>query len=433
MISKSFGLLFYLKKPRNEGQKERSIFLRVTVDGAFKEFSIYRKCSKDRWNQKTGRAIVGKAAGRRPSSAPDDDAAALNAYLDTLTAKVHEARHQLIMSGKPVTAEAVRDFIQGRETTAERPHLLLEIFQYHNDQVKTLVGKEFAKGTLTKFNTVLNHTRSFLQWKYKLDDIDIRKLDYEFITELEFWYKSVQHVEHNTTMKYIACVKKMAILALRNGWLQRDPFIGFSIALREVERHALTTEELERMASKSFAIERLGQVRDIFLFSCYTGLAYTDLQKLKRSEISTGIDGGKWIFTRRKKTDTASRIPLLPMAQLILDKYLDHPLCLKKDMVLPILSNQKMNQYLKEIADVCQIDKHLTFHIARHTFATTITLSNGVPIETVSKMLGHRNLKTTQHYAKILDRKVSNDMQALKERLSPKPIARGQEDEKKTV
>jgi site-specific recombinase XerD len=433
MISKSFGLLFYLKKPRNEGQKERSIFLRITVDGAFKEFSIYRKCSKDRWNQKTGRAIVGKAAGRRPSSAPDDDAAALNAYLDTLTAKVHEARHQLIMSGKPVTAEAVRDFIQGRETTAERPHLLLEIFQYHNDQVKTLVGKEFAKGTLTKFNTVLNHTRSFLQWKYKLDDIDIRKLDYEFITELEFWYKSVQHVEHNTTMKYIACVKKMAIRALRNGWLQRDPFIGFSIALREVERHALTTEELERMAGKSFAIERLSQVRDIFLFSCYTGLAYADLQKLKRSEISTGIDGGKWIFTRRKKTDTASRIPLLPMAQLILDKYLDHPLCLKKDMVLPILSNQKMNQYLKEIADVCRIDKHLTFHIARHTFATTITLSNGVPIETVSKMLGHRNLKTTQHYAKILDRKVSNDMQALKERLSPKPIARGQEDEKKTV
>jgi site-specific recombinase XerD len=172
------------------------------------------------------------------------------------------------------------------------------------------------------------------------------------------------------------------------------------------------------MAAKRFLMERLGQVRDIFLFSCYTGLAYADLQKLTPLEISTGIDGGKWIFTRRQKTDTPSRIPLLPMAQQILERYIDHPLFREKDKVLPILSNQKMNQYLKEIADACQINKHLTFHIARHTFATTITLSNGVPIETVSKMLGHRNLKTTQHYAKILDRKVSQDMQVLKEKLA---------------
>ncbi|HUB61340.1 MAG TPA: site-specific integrase, partial [Puia sp.] len=372
MISKSFGLLFYLKKPRNESQRERSIFLRITVDGLFKEMSIHRTWSKDRWNQRTGRAIVSKATGRRAVNAPssqDEEAAALNAYLDTVTAKVHEARHQLIMSGKPVTAEAVRDFVQGRpKTNAERPHLLLEIFQYHNDQVKALVGKEFSKGTMTKFNTVLKHTRAFLQWKYKADDIDIRKLDYEFITELEFWYKSVQHVEHNTTMKYIACVKKMAIRALRNGWLQRDPFMGFNMALREIEREALTSEELERMATKSFDVQRISQVRDIFLFSCFTGLAYADLQKLKRSEISIGIDGGKWIFTRRQKTDTPSRIPLLPMAQQILEKYLDHPICREKDKVLPIMSNQKMNLYLKEIGDACHITKHLTFHIARHTF-----------------------------------------------------------------
>lgn len=435
MISKSFGLLFYLKKPRNEGQKERSIFLRITVDGTFKEMSIHRTCSKDRWNQKTGRAFVGKSFGRRAASTTstqDEAAAALNAYLDTLTAKIHEARHQLLMSGKPVTAEAVRDYVQGRETNPERPHMLLEIFRYHNNQVKALVGKEFSKGTMTKFNTVLKHTRAFLLWKFKADDIDIRKLDYEFITELEFWYKSVQHVEHNTTMKYIACVKKMVIRALRNGWLQRDPFMGFNMALREVEREALTTEELERMAAKSFSVQRISQVRDIFLFSCFTGLAYADLQKLKRSEISTGIDGGKWIFTRRQKTDTPSRIPLLPMAQQILEKYLDHPICREKDKVLPILSNQKMNLYLKEIGDACQINKHLTFHIARHTFATTITLGNGVPIETVSKMLGHRNLKTTQHYAKTLDRKVSQDRQALKERLQWKPILGNGTDRQKT-
>jgi len=288
--------------------------------------------------------------------------------------------------------------------------------------VKALIGKEYSKGTLTKFNTVLKHTRSFLQWKYKVEDIDIRKLDYEFITELEFWYKSVQHCDHNATMKYIACVKKMAIRALRNGWLHRDPFLGFNMALREVDREALTVEELETMAGKSFATARLAQVRGIFLFSCYTGLAYANLQKLQRSEISTGIDGGKWIFTRRQKTDTASRIPLLPTAEEILDRYALYPQCQIKGQVLPILSNQKMNAYLKEIADCCGIKKQLTFHIARHTFDTTITLSNGVPIETVSKMPGHRNLRTTQHYAKILDRKVSQDMQALKEKLLAKPV-----------
>jgi site-specific recombinase XerD len=436
MISKSFGLLFYLKKHHGDKKVHRPIYLRITVDGVMKEMSIHRSWDPKRWDARTGRAILAKAtAGRKSASlaspSPDAEAHTLNAYLDTVQAKVHEARHQLIMSGKPVTAAAVRDFVQGRETSPERPHTLLEIFQYHNDQVKALVGKEFSKGTMTKFNTVLN-TRAFLQWKYKADDIDIRKLDYEFITELEFWYKSVQQVEHNTTMKYIACVKKMAIRALRNDWLQRDPFMGFNMALREVEREALTADELERMAAKSFSVQRISQVRDIFLFSCFTGLAYADLQKLKRSEISTGIDGGKWIFTRRQKTDTASRIPLLPMAQQILEKYLDHPMCREKDKALPILSNQKMNLYLKEIGDACHITKHLTFHIARHTFATTITLGNGVPIETVSKMLGHRNLKTTQHYAKILDRKVSQDMQALKERLQCKPISTNEADRQKT-
>jgi site-specific recombinase XerD len=430
MIPKSFGLLFYLKKQHGDKKVYRPIYLRITVDGVMKEVSIKRAWDPKRWDPKAGRAIVANPpTGRRSASkqvqpmTPDDEAQALNAYLDTLQAKVHEARHRLLMNGKPITASSVSNIVQGKEAEGERPHLLLEIFQYHNDQVKALVGKEYSKGTLTKFNSVLRHTRAFLQWKYKADDIDIRKLDFEFVTELEFWYKTVRHCDHNTTMKYIACVKKMAIRALRNGWLMRDPFMGFNLALREVEREALTPEELETMAGKNFAMNRLAQVRDIFLFSCYTGLAYADLQKLKRSEISTGIDGGKWIFTRRQKTDTPSRIPLLPMAETILVRYAGHPQCLAKDRVLPILSNQKMNAYLKEIADCCGITKRLTFHIARHTFATTITLSNGVPIETVSKMLGHRNLKTTQHYAKILDRKVSQDMQALKEKLAAKAIA----------
>jgi hypothetical protein len=266
MISKSFGLLFYLKKHHGDKEVHRPIYLRITADGVMKEMSIHRTWDPARWNTKAGRAVTDRRPLKKPPQpgTPEAEAPALNAYLDTVQAKVHEARHQLLMSGKPVTAGAVRDFVQGRETNPERPHMLLEIFQYHNDQVKALIGKEFSKGTMTKFNTVLKHTRAFLQWKYKANDIDIRKLDYEFVTELEFWYKSVQHVEHNTTMKYIACIKKMAIRALRNGWLQRDPFMGFNMALREVEREALTAEELGRMAAKSFAVQRISLVRDIF-------------------------------------------------------------------------------------------------------------------------------------------------------------------------
>jgi site-specific recombinase XerD len=184
--------------------------------------------------------------------------------------------------------------------------------------------------------------------------------------------------------------------------------------VREVEREFLSQEEVITIYTKQFKTERLNLVKDIFVFSCFTGLAYIDVKNLTKSHINIGIDGGKWIFTNRQKTETASRIPLLPIAEEIIQKYQNHPECINKDKLLPVLSNQKMNAYLKEIADICEIEKDLTFHIARHTFATTITLTNGVPIESVSKMLGHKNLKTTQHYAKVLDRKVSEDMEILK-------------------
>jgi integrase len=189
---------------------------------------------------------------------------------------------------------------------------------------------------------------------------------------------------------------------------------------KEVVREILSKEDLQKIASVQFPTERSGQVRDIFLFCCYTGLAYADIKKLKRSEIAIGIDGERWIFTSRQKTDTPSKIPLLPPALEILEKYENHPRCQNENLLMPVLSNQKMNDYLKQIADLSGIDKVLTFHIAPHTFATTITLSNGVPIETVSKMLGHKSLRTTQQYAKILDLKVSHDMMVLKNKLEIK-------------
>ncbi len=257
-----------------------------------------------------------------------------------------------------------------------------------------------------------------MEWKYKVSDIDINKLDYEFITEYEFWLKSVRNCDHNTSMKYLSNFRKIVNRCLLKGWLHRNPFLGFKMTKREVERVVLTESELQALSTKQFTVERLNLVRDIFLFSCYTGLAYADVQKLKRSEIIIGVDGEKWVVSRRQKTDITAKIPLLPPALKIINYYTNHPQCLLQDRILPILSNQKMNAYLKEIADLCEIPKNLTFHIARHTFATTVTLSNGVPIETVSKMLGHRNLKTTQHYAKILDVKISEDMKRLKEKIN---------------
>lgn len=189
--------------------------------------------------------------------------------------------------------------------------------------------------------------------------------------------------------------------------------VNYKSKVKEVERVFLE-EEIKSLIEKNFTNERLSLVKDIFLFSCFTGLAYFDVKNLTKSNINIGIDGDGWIFTHRQKTESASKIPILPVTQMILDKYSNHPHCVNKDKKLPIFSNQKMNAYLKEIADLCDINKELTFHISRHTFATNVTLNNGVPIESVSKILGHKNLKKTQHYAKILDRKVSEDMMLIR-------------------
>lgn len=406
-MEKSFGLFFHLKKNRDFIEGELPVYMRITVDGIFTEISTKRKCNSNNWN-----VIAGRMSGK------SDSARTFNAYLDTLQQKVFEAKRKLIETDKELTAENIKNLLLGKDT--RKKYMVLEVFQYHNDQMAALVNQEYAPGTLNRYKTSYKHTQSFLKWKYNVPDVDIDKLNYEFITEYEFWLKSVRNCGHNTTMKYLANFKKIVIRCLKNGWLQKDPFIGFNMAKREVERTALTEHELQLLSAKSFSAERLSIVKDIFLFSCYSGLAYADVQKLKRSEIGIGIDGEKWIFTRRQKTDSSSRIPLLPPALQILDRYSEHPQCKFGDKVLPVLSNQKMNAYLKEIADVCGITKNLTYHIARHTFATTVTLSNGVPIETVSKMLGHRNLKTTQHYAKILDKKISEDMKNLKNRLCNK-------------
>lgn len=292
--------------------------------------------------------------------------------------------------------------------------MIIEVFKDHNKKVATLVGSEYAAGTYIRYKASLKHTEDYLRWQYKVSDIDIQKIDHGFITNYEFYLRSERKCANNSAFKYIKNFKKVVGICIASGWLTKDPFINYKIRIKQVDRTFLNQEEIQAMADKAFSTERLNQVRDIFLFCCFTGLAYADVNKLKSSEIVKGLDGEMWIYTKRKKTDTPSRIPLLPSALNLLDRYTENPVCCNTGKVLPVASNQKMNAYLKEIAGLCGIDKPLTFHIARHRFATTVTLSNGVPIESVSKMLGHTNIKTTQHYAKILDLKVSQDMAMLK-------------------
>lgn len=406
MLEKSFSLLFYLKKPKNYLNGAMPVYMRITVDGIPKEISTGRQCDLIRWNINAGRCNGTK-----------EDAKSLNAYLDILQTKVYEVRRRLLEKNETITAERLRNTLKGTDGSAR---MIMKIFQQHNDEVKSLIGKDFSPATLERYKTSYDHTKSFMQWKYGFSDIDIKRLDFEFVSQYEFWLKSVRNCNHNTSIKYISNFRKIVNRCIRNGWLERDPFIGFKMTKKEVIAEFLTEHEINKIATKKFEYERLNQIRDVFLFCCYTGLAFADVEKLKPSEIGIGIDGSKWIFTNRQKTDTLSRIPLLPIAIDILEKYKDHPSILNSNKVLPVISNQKYNEYLKEIAGICGINKKMTSHTARHTFATTITLSNGVPMESVSKMLGHTNIKTTQHYAKVLDKKLSDDMNNLRNKMQSK-------------
>jgi len=401
------SILFYLKRVKVNAQGLAPIFQRITINGRRLDNSTGKFIDPDKWHP-----------GMSKMKGTSEEARSINGHLDNLRSKILNVEKTLTKKDIPVNFESFKNEFQGKK---ERGRLLIPIFQEHNRKIKELVGLEYAAGTLERYVTSLKHTKDFLSWKYNITDINIEKIDHAFITEYEFYLRSERKCANNTAVKYIKNFHKIINQCLANGWLNKDPFSNYKSKVKEVERVYLTEEEIQTIINKDLKIERVAMVRDIFVFSCFTGLAYIDVKQLTKNHISLGIDGDKWIFKNRQKTDTTSKIPLLPMAQEIINKYENHPVCINEDCLLPIFSNQKMNAYLKEIADICEVNKDLTFHIARHTFATTVTLSNGVPLETVSKMLGHTNLKTTQHYAKILDRKISDDMMILKSKFASKP------------
>ncbi len=395
----TFKVLFFIKRNAQKKDGTAPIVSRITINGKSTHFNTKLFIEPERWSVKTNRA-----KGRTAESLK------VNNFLNYINATLFGIYQKLSQYDTTVTAEKVKNSFLG---IGSEKYMLLELFSACNEDIKKQVGISKSKATYQKYEVCKRHLANYIKAEYHLSDIDLRDLNHSFIVGFEVFLKTQCRCNPNTTVKFIQKFKSVVITAQKNGWLKADPFANYKISLQKVDRGYLTESELQQIIEKSFSTERLERIRDIFIFSCYTGLAFIDVKNLKAEHISESFDGSLWITIHRKKTNTKAVVPLLELPQIILKKYENSP----DGKLLPIPTNQKTNAYLKEIADVCGITKNLTFHIARHTFATTVTLSKGVPIESVSKMLGHTNIKTTQIYARVTNEKISADMRILAAKL----------------
>ena len=373
-MKSTFKVLYYLKKGSEKRNGEVAIMARITVDGKICQFSTKQNILPENWNVKAGKA-TGKAAGQ------------INKMLDDVKASLNHIYHEQQRRDNYVTAEKVKNEFFGH---SENHATLLDLFVKHNNDVKQLIGISKSASTYQKYEVTRKHLEKFLMYKYKLSDIALQEINLMFITDFEVYLKTIGKCNSNTTAKFMQFFKRIILIARNNGIITGDPFANYKIRIQKVDIGYLTEEEIEKILKLNLVSERLEHVRDLFIFSCFCGLAYIDVAGLRKEHIRKSFDGNLWIMTKRVKTGTHVNVPLLDIPKMILNKYKNK---LPNGKILPIISNQKLNSYLKEIADLSRIRKNLTFHQARHTFATTTTLSKGVPIETVSKMLGHTNIE----------------------------------------
>lgn len=410
----TFGIQFITRQNKVKTDKAL-IYARITVDKERIEISLKRFIDPADWNSVKGQARVGRK-----------DASSLNTYLEQIRSRLVECYQEIQLSKQLITAKGIKSLFLGEN---DKEFTLTKLVTYHNETMKSVL----THGTLKNYKTTEKYILKFLKTKKKVSDIYLTQINYKFIVDFEMFLRNHKPDDHhkpmqnNGVMKHLERLRKMLTLAVKMEMIPQDPFISYKLRFNKVERDYLTESELTTIEEKVFGIERLDFTKDLFIFSCYTGLAYIDVMKLTPDKVNIGIDKQYWITTKREKTSTPVRIPILPKAWEIIRKYEDHPRVISKGTLLPYISNQKLNSYLKEVADVCKIPKNLTFHLARHTFATTVTLLNGVPIETVSKMLGHTKITTTQIYAKVVEQKVSQDMLKLQEKLAASEL------KKKTV
>ena len=392
----TLSVLFIIKKAKLLKNGEAPICMRITVNKRVAEVMIKRSIPVDLWNQK-------KECSKRKDRAANE----LNHYINTVRAKILQIHRELEIDNKTITADIIKDCFYGRDKVQRS---LLEVYAEHNEKCRALIGKEYTESTVTKFDTSINRLKEYIRSRYHRDDMMLAELDGQFIRDFDFWLKTDKHCQNNSALKHLKNLKKVVRIALANGWIKKDPFYGIRFKQEEVNVEFLSREELDILMNKEFAIKRLEQVRDIFVFCCFTALAFVDVQQLSREHLIKDNNGALWIRKARQKTNQMCNIPVLSIPQRILGKYEDNAECIKKGVLLPVISNQRMNAYLKEIADLCGIAKRLTTHVARHTAATVVFLANDVSMENVSKILGHSNIRITQHYARVLDSSIMRDM-----------------------
>lgn len=403
----TFGIHFVLRMSRGKNGKA-AIYVRIVVNKSRSEIALKRLIDIADWNKVKGMA--------KPKNA---ELKALNSYLEETRGLLTSHYQEFIIKKQLVTADAVKNKYLG---IVEQENTLQSLMEYHNLHMKEVL----AYGTLKNYFTTVKYLKEFLLKQFKKPDIYLTELDYQFITQFEYFLRTYEPTDYhkgmanNGVMKHLERFRKMVRLAVKLGWIEKNPFELYKLRLQKVERDFLTSDELSKIEKKEFSVQRIQYAKDLFVFSCYTGIAYIDVMQLTPDNILLGTDGNRWIKTTREKTDTSVNVPILPKADAIIEKYKDNPRAIAHGTMFPVISNQKLNSYLKEVADLCGIKKNLTFHLARHTFATSVTLSNGVPIETVSKMLGHTTIRTTQIYAKVVEQKVSQDMANLRNRLEEK-------------
>ena len=396
-MKSTFKVLFYLKKGSEKKNGEVMIMARITIDGKLCQFSTKQSILPENWNIAAGKA-KGKDAGR------------INALLEDIKASLNNIYHEQQRRDNYVTAEKVKNEFLGH---SEKHETILDLFKKHNDDVKQLVGISKTIATYRKYEVTRRHLAEFIQSKYNISDIAINEITPMFITDFELYLRTTCKCSYNTTAKFLQFFKRIILIARNNGILIGDPFANYKIRLEKVDRGYLTEDEIKIILKKKMVSERLENVRDLFIFSCFTGLAFSDIHGLRKEHIVEDSNGVRWIRKGRQKTKIMCNIPLMEVPLKILEKYSTNEYCRKHGVLFPVLCNQKMNASLKELADICGIKKTLTTHVARHTFAT-FALANGVSIESVAKMLGHTNVQMTRHYARVLDRTVIREMSQIK-------------------
>ena len=393
-------ILFIGKKSRITKHDLLPIYMRVIIEGNRFEVATHRHVEPTLWSSSSG-----KVTGR------SDSAVETNMALDLIKKKVYEYKEQLYIENRHFTVNSLREKWYGED---RNKRTLLGVFRTRIMDFEKLVAKGvYRKSTLTKYKSTEKHLLNYLQWQNAGHDVLLVDLRIEFASNFEYYLQAEKGLAINSSGKMIKNLKKVICDCVDKDWLDKDPFYRYKVKHIDPKIPHLSADELRALEEKEITIERLSVVRDIFLFSCYTGFAYVDVANLTNDHIKIGVDGERWLIKSRQKTGIPEIVPIFPPVLRILNKYENNFKLRNSKKLLPVPTNQKVNAYLKELADICGIQTRITFHIARHTFASTVTLDNGVPIDSVSKMLGHRSIKTTQIYAKVSDKKISDDTRRL--------------------